>query len=146
MRYIKVTQGKAAIVDDDDFEFLAARKWSYKQGYAVRFRNIFMHNEIMKPDSGFEVDHINGDGLDNRRANLRTSTHADNMKNQRRRSDNISGYKGVSPHSNRWRAYIYINGRYINLGVFADALSAAKAYDKAAIKYFGRFAKPNLQE
>jgi len=95
MREIPLTNGKVALVDDSDYEWLAQRKWSYQKGskytgYAVRTdysaerpKTLSMHGEIVKPAAGLEVDHINHDGLDNRRANLRAVTHSENMRNQR---------------------------------------------------------------
>ena len=91
------------------------------------------------------IDHINGNGLDNRRANLRLATVAQNAWNSKKRKSR-SGYKGVcyDKAKRRWRAAIVHHGRRIHLGYFKEKLEAAKAYDTAAIKYFGQFAHTNF--
>ncbi len=93
-----------------------------------------------------EVDHENGDGLDNRGRNLRPATHAQNQRNVGLRSDNQSGHKGVYFHkeSGRWRAHINQDRKRKHLGYFDSAEDAAKAYDRAAEKLFGTFAKLNI--
>ena len=85
---------------------------------------------------GFDVDHLNGDGLFNRRCNLRLCTHAENQQNQRVRSDSVSQIKGVRQHKNRWLARITVKGKIINLGSFITTAEAADAYDRAARAYF----------
>ena len=92
------------------------------------------------------VDHINGDGLDNRRANLRAATATQNNQN-RRPSLSRSGFKGVtkSSKSNGWYARIRVNGKLIHLGCYPDPTSAARAYDAAALEHFGEFAWPNFR-
>ncbi len=103
----------------------------------------------MKPGRGYCVDHINGDGLDNRKDNLRIVTIAENNYNKRK-SKNVrsSQYKGVSidKRTNRWRAIIYYKYRKINLGMFGDEIDAARAYDEAANELFGEFAKLNFSD
>jgi hypothetical protein len=93
-----------------------------------------------------EVDHINGDKLDNRRANLRVATKTQQRQNQRVTRRNTSGFKGVSRISStgRWRARIKVSGRQMPCGVYATAESAALAYDAAAREYFGEFARLNF--
>jgi hypothetical protein len=93
------------------------------------------------------IDHINGDGLDNRRANLRLATVAQNAWNSKKRNSR-SGYKGVwfARDKGLWRAAIVYHGRRIHLGYFKDKISDAKAYDTAARKYYGEFAKPNFSK
>lgn len=156
-RLIELTQGKYAKVDQQDYEKLNEHKWYAKRCinhfYAHRRnesnRNVAMHRVIMKPGRGYCVDHINGDGLDNRKDNLRIVTIAENNYNKRK-SKNVrsSQYKGVSidKRTNRWRAIIYYKYRKINLGMFADEIDAAKAYDEAAKELFAKFAKFNLGE
>lgn len=97
---------------------------------------------------GEYVDHINHNGLDNRRDNLRLASAAQNMQNSRLRSDNTSGYKGVVWVISRrkWRAEIYVDKRSKCLGYFQNAIDAAKAYNDAALKYFGEFAFLNTIE
>ena len=104
-----------------------------------------MHNVIMKPSEGFIVDHINGNGLDNRRSNLRIVTRQQNTFNSVHKGG-TSKYKGVAldKESGLWRAYIAKDGKRTWLGRFPDELSAAIAYDKAAKDMFGEYAKLNI--
>lgn len=156
MKEMPLTQGQVALVGDEDYEFLSRWKWglksSGKQKYAVRVeclprrRAIGMHNAIMMPPDGYVVDHINGNGLDNRRENLRVCTAAENRRNSRRYSNNKSGYKGVSWSSEKckYRACLYINGNRKFLGYFLLPEKAALAYDEAARFYFGEYANLNF--
>jgi len=155
MREIPLTRGLVALVDAADFDLvIAAGPW-----YAHPDRNTFYARTSYRRDGkkrlvsmhtlvtgwGF-VDHINGDGLDNRRLNLRP---ADNSKNQMNRgvpSNNTSGFKGVSRNDLRWQAQISVAGRRIHLGMFATPLEAAHAYDEAALYYFAEFARPNFPQ
>lgn len=150
-----MTHGREAIVDDADFDFLSFFKWhATETGYAKRnvrthgggyYRMVCMHDYILLPDPGIYVDHINSDRLDNRRANLRLCSHAENIRNQSMKSNNTSGYKGVCWDSSveRWRTTVTKDGRKIYIGVFVDAHAAALAYDEAALFHFGEFAKTN---
>lgn len=143
-------------VDEQDLHLLTNHKWCFSQvgrtHYAKRGCNgrfIYLHREIMKPDSGLSVDHINGDGLDNRRSNLRIVTHAQNMQNRRTQKNNKSGFIGVSMlKSGKKRVKKYIadirtNGKSIRLGYFLTPHEAAIAYNKKALELFGQFAKLN---
>ncbi len=153
-REIKLTQGKVAIVDDEDFEFLNRWKWSCGSGgYALRnsprsdgsHRHVLMHRLIALPHYGEHTDHINQDKLDNRSSNLRVCTNSQNGMNKGKQSNNTSGYKGVYKHEiGRWAARINAGGKKISLGLYKDVLDAAKAYDKAALKYHGEFAYLNI--
>lgn len=158
-RRIPLTQGKYAIVDPEDFERLNRYKWyASKWGntfYAIRcagprrnLKYIRMHREIISPPGHLVVDHINHNGLDNRKANLRPATRAQNNYNRLifKRKDSSSNYKGVAwkKDKKKWRAQIHFNGKCIFLGYFEDEKKAAKAYDKAAEKYYGQFAYLNF--
>jgi hypothetical protein len=156
MKSISLTQGQFAIVDNDDYEWLSKFKWYADRNrssyYARRNKNgkyIKMCRLIMGLKYGDKrmVDHINGNGLDNRRCNLRICTNAENQHNQRPRIG-TSEYKGVSLNRKNgyWIARIRVNGVRIYLGCSLDEKQAAILYDKAAIKYFGRFAHLNLPE
>lgn len=156
---IKLTQGKVAIVDDEDFDRINAHKWyalKKKTGkfYAVRhvlvwgFRRLaYMHREVLNAASSVEVDHIRSDDtLDNRRNNLRPCTHAQNVKNSGIDKNNTSGFKGVSwdCKNGKWQVRIGINNRNIHIGYFVNIEAAARAYDEAARKYHGEFARTNF--
>ncbi len=97
---------------------------------------------------GVQRDHINGDGLDNRRANLRPCNHSQNQANQRQRKDNKSGFRGVGFHraSQKWYASIKIFGKRKHLGLFDSAIQASRTYEEAAHREFGRFAFINSGE
>ena len=101
---------------------------------------------IGKPKKGFVTDHINGDGLDNRRGNLRICTQVENRSNSTRNKNNTSGYKGVMwrKKARKWVVKICVNYRLIHLGYFDDIKEAAKAYNDAAIKYHKKFARLNV--
>jgi hypothetical protein len=154
MKEIPLTQGKVALVDDDMFDYLSQFHWHYhKRGYAtshvgkVPFRfMIRMHREIMKPPEGMQIDHINGDKLDNRRVNLRVCTNAENQHNLKLRSTNSSGFKGVhwDKTAHKWVTRIRVYPDRIFLGNFVNPIDAAKAYDEAAHKYYGEFARTNF--
>lgn len=154
MRTISLTQGYKAIVDDEDYEYLNQYKWfAHRNGrnvYAERNstyikgqkrKTIGMHTEIIKPTNQ-EIDHINGNGLDNRRANLRVCEHKNNSKNRKLNINNTSGYKGVHKYQNKWRAEIRNDGIRIYLGVFSTRQEAAEAYAAAAKKLHRNFMGP----
>jgi AP2 domain-containing protein/HNH endonuclease len=155
-KQIALTQGKVALVDDDMFEYLNQWKWFIsKEGYtyyAVRSgkrpirKQIRMHRVIINAPDGVEVDHRDGDGLNNQRYNLRIATRSQNQANQPLGRNSTSGYKGVSWHkgTGKWRATIFVSGRQIALGLYDQAEDAARAYDLAAIEHFGPYARTNL--
>ena len=110
---------------------------------------VWMHREIMKAGDREFCDHINHNGLDNRRANLRLATRSRNAWNRRKaKIKSRSKYKGVSWYNmgKRWNARIQVNRKAKFLGIFADEIEAAKAYDRAARKCFGEFAKLNFDK
>lgn len=147
MRKIPLTQGKFAIVDDDDYEFLMQWKWSLtSHGYAKRSQRtgnqkcFYMHREITKIKKDMQVDHINHNKLDNRKCNLREVTSNQNMMN-RSTTVGLSKYKGVGKHKcGKWRSYC--NKKHI--GLFDSEIEAAKAYDKKALELFGEHACLNF--
>jgi len=162
---IPLSQGKFATVDEADHEWLSQWRWSamYSCGiwYAVRTqylpgstkthpkrKTILMHRQILGLGHAdkHQADHINHDGLDNRRENLRTCSNAENHFNLRKSKTHIgSHFKGVGWKSDRckWRSRIKIGGKDIHLGYFSSEIDAAQAYDEAALKYFGEFACTN---
>lgn len=145
----KVVRGYA-LIDDEDFEKVNIHSWSLSvYGYVVGGTpQKKLHRYIMNVEGDLQVDHINGDRLDNRKSNLRICTLASNVKNRSLGRDNTSGYKGVSwsKAEKKWAARIRFQGTRPFLGYFTKKEDAAKAYNEAAIKYHGEFAKLNKIE
>jgi len=150
---ILLSRGFVAVVDDSDYDELSRSKWytrtSGRKNYASRKSNvdgkqitISMHQMIL----GKGADHIDGDGLNNRRDNLRLATPQQNLWNQLPCRGGTSGRKGVSWHKNakKWRSTITLNGRHIHIGYFNSEDEAASAYDEAAVRLFGEYARPNF--
>lgn len=156
---LPLSRNLTAVIDNEDSD-LSEFKWhSHSDGYrfyAVRNRHTEsrrttqqLHRVILERilnrslAKGEFVDHINGNGLDNRRCNLRLANNAENCRNKRRDTRNSSGYKGVgfSKSSHKWRARIMVNNKSIWLGLFNTPEEAHKAYCEAAIHYFGDFAR-----
>lgn len=158
MKEIQLTKGKVALVDDEDFEYLNQWKWqANKNGnkfYAVtsllingKYKTTFMHRLITNnKNAKMHTDHINGDGLDNRKINLRICTHSQNLMNRGTQANNKTGYKGVSydKRINKFKATISINGINKNLGSYINPYDAARAYNQAAQKYHGEYAQLNV--
>jgi hypothetical protein len=157
---IPLTQGKVAIVDDCDFEWLNQWKWLAHNNHnlnwyakrtdyhgGLRKEVIIMHRLIIGAEKGQYVDHKDRDGLNNQRGNLRFCTKAQNAQNMELGSRNTSGFKGVSrDHGKQWRATIRENNRQYRIGHFPTALEAALAYDVAAKRLHGEFARLNFPE
>lgn len=153
MKEITLTQNKIALVDDEDYALVSQFKWhacydKSKDGWYARSSRgkgppglVNMHRLIMQPGQ-LEVDHVNGDSLDNRRSNLRLCTRRQNSMNQKNHKNSTSKYKGVSWYTreNCWRAAITVYGNYKLLGYFDNEKEAAQAYRVAAQKYFGEYA------
>ena len=154
MKKIPLTRGKFALVDDEDYGRLSEHKWYFHHsGYAIRKITVskkqvivHMHREVLMPPIELFTDHINGNGLDNRRENLRNCTAIENSRNQSMAKSNKSGFKGVSWHKAgcKWRSVIHNQGKQEHLGEFFCIVKAAKAYDEAARKYHGDFARTNF--
>lgn len=157
---IPLTQGQVAIVDAADYEWLMQWKWyalrrhdgrTYYAGREARLEDgsvvgLRMHRVILGiKDPRLEVDHVDGNGLNNERANLRVASHSQNVLNKHIYRNNSSGYKGVSLRSggSSWRAYINVNGKRRYLGNYSTPAEAAEAYNRAALKYHGEYAKLN---
>lgn len=161
MKKIKLTQGKFVLVDDCDYEYLNQWKWCTGKlrntFYAVRGSRrseskkrklIYMSKVILqRMEIKFkQVDHIDGNGLNNQRSNLRSATNQENLFNQGLRSDNTSGHKGVSWNKRvqKWQVCIRVNGKNKHLGLFDDIEDAARAYNQAAKKHYKKFARLNV--
>lgn len=140
--------GLVCTIDSDDIEIV--RKYIFspsKEGYwvgKIDRKNVALHRIVMGANKGDVVDHINGDKGDNRKCNLRKCTVAQNAWNSGKRRSGSSKYKGVYLRGKRWHACIMVNAKTIRLGGFDEELAAAIAYDVAARKYHGEFAKTNL--
>lgn len=151
---IHVNKGYSTIVDSIDAD-LIKYKWNpHREKYAIRYtttrgksHGVFIHRIILERKlgrgltSGEFVDHINGVGFDNRRCNLRLASMSENNRNVGKRSNNTSGYKGISRDHNFWRAEIRVNGKKIYLGIYSTKEDAYAAYCEASKKYHGEFGR-----
>ena len=149
---IPLSRGMFALVEEADAErVLALSPWHVVESdpgrfYAARVingRRVFLHRLLMNAPPDKLVDHEDGDGLNCRRTNMRVCTTAQNMLNRRRHSQNRSGFKGVAPSGGGWKAYIARDGYQHHLGCFARAEEAALAYNEAAVRLHGAFARLN---
>lgn len=151
MKTIDLTKDKKAVVDDSDFAELSKHKWhaiksrntfyARRTDYANGKKAIYMHIVVLGNKDGFMVDHRNGNGLDNRRPNLRFATNSQSAVNQKTRNDNTSGCRGVHWHkgSGKWQARIRVNQKYQTLGTFLRIDDAIQAYQNAAKLHFGDY-------
>jgi hypothetical protein len=154
MKQLFLSKCAVALVDDSDFEAVGKYKWTLSgSGYACReysdngiMKRVYLHRTLLSCPDSHEVDHINGNPLDNRRCNLRLATHQENQCNQyKQKSDTSSRYKGVyfDRFNQKWRAQNTYKGTTRTLGRFSTEQEAALAYNKAAKHYFGEYAKLN---
>lgn len=155
---IPLTKGKYCLIDREDYDLVSSYKWCVSSyGYAVRgTRKMvngksksfihYMHREIIGAPVGLEVDHINGDKLDNRRSNLRVCTRQQNEWNKPANIRSKTGYKGVfwSKQARKYASWINTNGKIKHLGFYESSVEAAKAYDNAALMLHGEFARKNV--
>lgn len=160
MKQIKLTQGKFALVDDEDFDFLNQWKWSVSKignnFYAMRSKKITktrksitirMHRLILNVSKGEYVDHIDMNGLNNQRSNIRVCTNAENSRNRTASKNTSSKFKGVSWHkrNKKWCANIKVDRKTYSIGSFTSEIEAAKAYDLKAKELHGEFANFNFK-
>ena len=152
--YVPLTQGKEAIIDKEDIDKVSQYTWfAVKNGcrYATtaarnaenRVVNIAMHRLIMDNPVGFEIDHVDGDGLNNTKLNLRLATRQQNAFNLKKPKNNTSGFKGVSwcQASNRWKATISVNRVRHHLGFYNTKEQAYQAYCQASERFHGEFGR-----
>jgi len=162
VKEISLTQDCVALVDDEDYDRVNALKWHVrrtgKTAYAShslwlkeekRYTQIHMHRFIVNAPLELDVDHVDGDGLNNTRQNLRPATRSQNVANRHHGNTSKSGFIGVKSHYKRWKARIGSYNRKNapkHLGSFVTPEEAARAYDKAAKERYGEFAKLNFPE
>lgn len=152
--YIPLTQGYVATIDAADVHLVDKWNWTafVRQRTVHVFRkhmvdgapkNVWLHRVILGTPDGFDTDHVDGNGLNNTRSNLRVATRSQNNRNQRLASHNTSGHKGVSWHKKdkRWRACIHVNNKYVHLGHFIEFDDACAAYAKASAEMHQEFGR-----
>lgn len=152
-REVVLNHGKVALVSPEDYERVIQHRWGVVEirgkMYARRSvgqTNQYMHRFLLGlvPGDRREADHANGKTLDNRRSNLRIASHADNMRNVRRKRNNRCGFKGVEIGHGaviKFKARITYQGERIHLGMFSTPEEAHAAYCEAAVRYFGAYAR-----
>lgn len=157
---LDLTQNQTCLIDACDYDLVKDYRWYYRKpkkansGYVLtsipnngKRKTLQIHRLIMNcTDRKMQIDHINHNGTDNRRSNLRICTNQENIMNTSKHKDNTSNYKGVSFHkqANKYRAEITFNKKRIHLGLFEDVISAAHAYDNKALELYGEFANLNF--
>jgi len=151
VKRIPITGGLYAYVDAADYPEISRWRWHMESGYAMRIENgkkIFMHRQLMNPPKGKVVDHISGNRLDNTRANLHNVTPAENNRNHPKHQGSSSRYFGVyfRTKRNKWEAALCLNGRRKFVGHYNSEVEAARAYDRAAVIYFGDGARLNFPD
>lgn len=153
MKYIELTKGQRATVDDEDWPYLSQFRWWFDGMYAqgrVNGKQVRMHRLLLNPPKGSMVDHANGDRMDNTRANIRVCSHGENewnkAKKHRHRNDGHSKYKGVTRDVRRgmWVSRTTFNGRSVHIGSFVSEIDAARAFDDWAREHHGQFAHVNF--
>lgn len=151
MREIPLTRGLVTLVDDEDAAWVGQYKWHasprsgggfYARGWDRLTRRIVsMHRVIMWTPPGTQIDHIDGNSLNNQKSNLRFATVGQNSYNRGKRTTNLAGYKGVSLTRKGYKAAIKANKIFYHLGVFDSAAAAHAAYCEAARRLHGEFAR-----
>ena len=151
---IAFPSGHVVTIDHEDIDLFAAYRWHVdsvgrKRGKPYLRRSpdkAYWHRVVLGAQRGEQIDHVNGDSLDNRRSNLRFCSQSENNQNWTGSRRNTSGYKGVSwdRWTGRWVVRIQVDGKQLNLGRFDDREQAARAYDAAAREHWGDFARTNF--
>jgi HNH endonuclease/AP2 domain len=152
--YVQLTKGYEAVIDAADIHLVDGCNWTasvqsnavyaHRKDYSLeKSKKVFLHRVIMCPPDNLHVDHVNGNGLDNRRKNLRLATRSQNLSNSVVPVTNTSGFKGVVWEKRRlkWFAQIQKNGRHIFLGYYSSAQLAHEAYCEASAKFHGEFGR-----
>lgn len=155
--YVPLSQGLFSLIDAADAELLKSMNWyahwnphakCFYAGTNVKLedgskKTVWMHRLIMNPSMNLSVDHREvGNGLDNRRSNLRITDAFGQSRNRRGSHKSSSGLKGVNRHGRKWRAQIFISGENVSLGCFPEKEAAYEVYKAACLKQFGEFARP----
>jgi len=154
---VPLTQGHVAQIDDEDATLVLSRKWrlcrDHRNLYAAthirmgdRYVSVSLHRFLLDRPEGKQVDHINGDGLDCRRSNLRIASAAENARNRRPHAGSSVPYKGIGRQNRRWFAAITFEGVRLHIGSYATPEEAARAYDAKAKELFGEFARLNFSD
>ncbi len=149
-RWNKIQSDKFTLIDNNDFDRINKSRWHIANGYAEAWINgqkIYLHRFLTTCPKEKEVDHINGNKLDNRRENLRICTHSENMHNNFKLITNKSGFKGVSWNKkyNKWESRIFFKNKQLFIGFFKNKLHATMAYDLWAKELYKDFAQLNFK-